>query len=240
MIKAYVRQIRARYREITGRAAKLRPDRHSRTLVRLGSGYGAWTVADDPGLYGSTIWSAGLGEDASFDIAFAERYNARVVMIDPTPRAIAFYAREVPQDGRFELCDRALWTEDSRISFFAPPNPAHVSHSIVNFQNDYSSTTEHIEVEAITVDYLIDRYGCPPLVKLDIEGAEVEVICDMMRKEVHPSQILVEFDELQVPSQQSRKRVERVHAALLASGYSLVHHDSPANFLYVRRKGLSH
>ncbi|SHJ95358.1 hypothetical protein SAMN05444404_2983 [Ruegeria lacuscaerulensis ITI-1157] len=60
-------------------------------LVTLGSNYGGWTFLDEGSLQGCAVVSAGLGEDASFDIEFANRYNAKVVIIDPTPRAVAHF-----------------------------------------------------------------------------------------------------------------------------------------------------
>lgn len=60
-------------------------------LTFLGSRYGGWHFIEEPGLPGSTIISCGLGEDASFDVEFAARYNARVLLVDPTPRAVAHY-----------------------------------------------------------------------------------------------------------------------------------------------------
>lgn len=58
------------------------------SLERLGTEYGGWVFVDEKELYNSPIISAGLGEDASFDIEFVEKYNSEVTIVDPTPRAI--------------------------------------------------------------------------------------------------------------------------------------------------------
>jgi hypothetical protein len=71
-----------------------------------------------------------------------------------------------------------------------------------------------------------------PLLKLDIEGAEIEVILDMLAKRIFPSQILVEYDEMSVPSKRSRDRIQSAHEALLHNGYHLNNFDYPSNFLY--------
>ncbi len=55
--------------------------------IRLGN----WILVDDAELQGATIISAGLGEDASFDVEFAARYQAKIVIVDPTPSAIAHF-----------------------------------------------------------------------------------------------------------------------------------------------------
>src|SRR5258707_9441446 len=61
-------------------------------LVRLGSSYGGWTFEPSSDLQRSTILSCGLGEDASFDVDFASTFQATVIIVDPTPRAITHFA----------------------------------------------------------------------------------------------------------------------------------------------------
>jgi len=239
MLKKVARKVRARIRELIGTAPVLRPSAHNERLIRLGTTYGGWTLADRPELHGSTIISAGLGEDGTFDIGFSERYRARVIIVDPTPRAIEYYAAKIPNNGCFELCPRALWNKATHLKFFAPNNPAHVSHSLINFVNNYATDTPGIEVETTTMAALVARHGLPEIVKLDIEGAEIEVVCNMLSNGIRPRQILVEYDEMLAPSVKSRKRIEIAHRALLASGYSLIHYDYPANFLYVQASSLA-
>lgn len=198
--------------------------------MRLGTDYGGWWLVDDDALRDSVIISAGLGEDASFDIAVADRYGARIIIIDPTPRAIAYF--EKIRRPKFILEPHALWHAKTRIKFYAPKDPRHVSYSILNFQNDYREDTDNIEVEAIPIDVLVARYGTPALIKLDIEGAEIEVLSDMLAKNIAPRQILVEYDEMMIPARKSRQRVERAHKALGAAGYSLIHIEG-CNCLYI-------
>ncbi len=57
-------------------------------LIRLGSDYGGWTFEPSPDLQDSVIVSCGLGEDASSDVEFASRFGAKVIILDPAPRAI--------------------------------------------------------------------------------------------------------------------------------------------------------
>lgn len=232
-------------------------------LIRLGTDYGGWVLQDSPDLYGCTIISAGLGEDASFDVEFATRFGACVLIVDPTPRAIVHYERMIERlgqeaetaytdnghipaqaydlsmlsRGQLQLVERALTDEPGPVRFFAPPNPAHVSHSIVNFQNDYSSNTPYLLVDAITIGELWEKAGGDvPLVKLDIEGAEIEAILDMLSRGLLPRQLLVEFDELNFPSRRATKRFRQVHGLLLECGFRPAYREGRANFLYLKRK----
>lgn len=222
-------------------------------LCRLGTRYGGWCFVDDTDLYSATVLSFGLGEDASFDVEFARRYRAKVIIVDPTPRSVAhfqeLYARlgkppecEYETGGAQPACaydlrginthqlllhDRAVWTRNERVRFYAPRNAKHVSHSIVNFQNQYATDTEYLEVEAITIDRILEVHSLKTiaLAKFDIEGAEIEVIEDMLGKSIYPSQILVEYDEWGMRTPTARARIERTHRLMLARGYRLVHRE---------------
>ncbi|RIQ16812.1 FkbM family methyltransferase [Bordetella avium] len=230
-------------------------------LRSMGTAYGGWTFVDDPQLRCAHIISCGLGTDASFDIKFATHYGASTLIVDPTPSAIrhfrAIEARlgepaalpypkkgNIPAEaydlrairpGQLRLAPTALWVEAGNIRFYAPPDNG-VSHSINNYGNHYRHDTPYIEVAAAPLDILMRDYGLsvPPLIKLDIEGAEIEVIHDMMEKGIFPQQILVEYDELARPSARNQARIQDAHHALLAHGYLLVHCDGHMNFTYWR------
>jgi FkbM family methyltransferase len=217
---------------------------------------------DSPNLQDSTIVSCGLGENASFDVEFASRFHAKVILVDPTPRAVlhfnqisrrigynatAAYSESGKQlaeaydlsaltPGRLVLVDRALWTACEPVKLFLPDNPEWVSHSIVNRGHDDETTRDSIAVDAISIDELMRCFGLHdlPLLKLDIEGAEIEVIADMLEKRIFPGQILVEYDEFLSTSRASIERIEVAHSALLDCGYRLIHFDHPSNCLYAR------
>ncbi len=230
-------------------------------LVRLGSDYGGWTFLPSDDLAGSTIVSCGLGEDGTFDVEFAARFQARVIIVDPTPRAIAHFneirARagrqaETPyikggrqpaeaydlshvKTGALILEPRALWVEETTLKFFAPRDSRHVSHSIVNLQNSYSDRGAYIEVRSITPEALLEKYRLVTigLMKLDIEGAESRVIEHALAAGIRPRQILVEFDGMNFPSSRSRELVEHTDNVLRDAGYQCRYFDGQANFLYL-------
>ena len=73
-----------------------------------------------------------------------------------------------------------------------------------------------------------------PLIKLDIEGAEIEFLVDCMNKGFRPRQILVEFDELNIPSARSFERVTYINQILINNNYQLLKTDGQADFLYFK------
>jgi FkbM family methyltransferase len=130
----------------------------------------------------------------------------------------------------------ALWSEVTKLKFFAPPNPSHVSHSLLNYQDNYSQEGPNIEVPTTTLDALFAKHQLEaiPLMKIDIEGAEIEVFKDMLEKSILPRQLLVEFHWTRCLSDGSRKRVEETDAELRKAGYKCRHFNGYANYLYVR------
>lgn len=233
-------------------------------IIHLGTEYGGWSLVDEDSLKGSTIISAGLGEDASFDVEFASKYNATVIIVDPTPRAIehfkliesalgcpatqkyseggcqpiSSYDLSLLNKNNLSLTTKALWDKNTTLKFYQPLDPNHVSHSIVNFQNNYSNKTKYIEVEAITLDTLISTLNIKlsdiPLMKFDIEGAEIEVLTRALNIGISPRQILVEFDELNVPSAKGFARVTKMDELLKNKGYKLLKTDGKSDFLYFK------
>lgn len=260
------RRIYHKYQRIVGKRHPIQDTEPSEdhSLVQLGTEYGGWTFVDESELRDSTILSAGLGEDASFDVEFAQKYDATVIIVDPTPQAANHFEKlheslgsrkqaAYTHDGKepieaYELSDidesqlvfveKALWEEETEIEFYEPEVESHVSHSIVDWQHDYNKSTDYIEVSTDTITSIIDnqdrqRDGIR-LIKLDIEGAEVEVIENMIDNHFFPTQVLVEFDELHNPSEVAFDRVERTHDLLLDKGYKLLYSDGRADFLYYR------
>ena len=64
------------------------------------------------------------------------------------------------------------------------------------------------------------------MIKLDIEGSEIEVLDLMIDKKILPNQILVEFDELNKINEIALKRFSDIHQKLLLKEYELIKTNS--------------
>ena len=57
----------------------------------LGTYYGGYDIYDSNSI--NIVLSCGLGEDASFDVELINKYNCKVIIVDPTPRAITHLSK---------------------------------------------------------------------------------------------------------------------------------------------------
>jgi FkbM family methyltransferase len=230
----------------------LRPFRPLR-LVRIGTEYGGWYCCGDLLGPGKSAMCCGAGEDVSFDVALNSKWGMRTLCVDPTPRSISHVesliaasrdGRRVPieagpmhydllgfREADFAFVDCAVWSSDGCIELFAPQDPAHVSYSAVNLQH----TAETIRVRSRSISSLLEEYGIVQLalLKLDIEGAEYEVLRSLIEGRARPDQLLVEFDQINQP-QSIFFWVElyRILRALRDAGYRLVRRER-ANYSFV-------
>jgi FkbM family methyltransferase len=181
-------------------------------LIRLGTDYGGWWVPASSISAESVVYSAGVGEDVSFDLALIDRFGCEVWAMDPTPRSIEF-ARGV-RHPRFHFLPIGLWREEADLRFYAPANRAHVSHSILNIQR----TQQYFTAHCLPLRAFMDQLGHDhvDLLKMDIEGAEGLVLDALLEDEVRPRILCVEFDAIEPPS-----RVLRRLRRLGSSGYVL-------------------
>ena len=73
------------------------------------------------------------------------------------------------------------------------------------------------------------------MIKLDIEGAEIEVIVNMIDKKIFPNQILVEIDELNKIDKISVERFNKINNLLIENKYELINTENQfPNFLYLK------
>ena len=231
---------------------------------RLGTEYGGWSLIDFKELNNKTIISAGCGEDISFDIEFLNLYGGKIILVDPTPRSINHlekvfnsvgnkktkdyvdggnqkiesYDLENIQTEQLIIKNYALFNEDGiTVKFFPPKNPEHVSHSISNWQKGETNSNKSIEVETITVKKIMEDHKINELelIKLDIEGAENQVLPNLIKNKIFPNQILVEFDELHTDNFVSYCKALIIILRLLFKKYILIKTNKFPDMLFVKK-----
>jgi FkbM family methyltransferase len=200
-------------------------------LEKIGTAYGGWIVPT--ALIGPDwrCYCGGVGEDVSFDLGIIERFGCEVFAFDPTPRAIRFIDGLATAQPRFHFMPVGLWSSDTVLRFYAPRDPAHVSHSVVNLQG----THEWFEASVRTIPSVMGELGHESidLLKLDIEGAEHTVIASVLDAGVRPRVLCFEIDQ-PVGALRFLRTIRRVRGR----GYELVAVDG-WNFTFVRQDVLA-
>ena len=143
----------------------------------------------------SIVYSLGVGEDIAFDLFIIDRFGAEVHAFDPTPSSIEMLSK-TSLPNRFHFHPWAITAADGTLKFY-PRVKKDGSQSTVMFTMiaEDASSENAIEVPAYCLSSVASRLGHSriDLLKMDIEGAEYEVLEGLLASSIKPGQLLVEF-----------------------------------------------
>jgi len=205
-------------RRVLRRAGGFRPrlDLHCDTS-RLGTEYGGWTLATKSLSREDVVYSFGVGEDISFDQQLIDKFGVTVHAFDPTPRSIDWVERQ-SLPARFVFHAYGLAAIDGDITFSPPDDPAHVSYTVLARPSTKSVAVALPVRRLATIAHELGHQVIDVL-KMDIEGAEYQVINDILSSGIYPRQLLVEFHHF-LPGVSARKTRQAL-GTLRAAGYRL-------------------
>lgn len=189
-MKSIVIRIAKLLKAAVGRELLVKPD-FVCAKERFGSEYGGWDVITTSIDTRSVVYSFGVGEDVSFDTALIEKFSLTIHAFDPTPKSIEWVKRQRFSE-RFVMHDYGIAAFDGDTSFNPPENPEHVSYTLLD---RLSTKAKAISVPVKRLKTIMKELGHDHIdvLKLDIEGAEYDVIKDISKSGIRPRQILVEF-----------------------------------------------
>lgn len=218
-------------------------------MEKLGTNYGGWYVPTNMNLNeNSIVYSGGVGEDISFDLLVQCKYNCDIILIDPTTKAIKHF-EEVkqyynskksftgsiqkdyylhiqylhPNFNKFKYVNIGLWNKKDELKFFKQTNNNYVSQSLV--ENMFGNNYDIVSVDSIKNIMKQQGHTQIDLLKLDIEGAEIKTLNQMLDDKIYPIYILIEFDLLlknKDPGNTTKQLIERM---LTKENYKILKND---------------
>ncbi len=183
-------RVKTSLKRLIGTELRLRVELQVETIKSGGWCFTAQGLDQD-----SIVYSLGVGDDIAFDLSIIEGFGAEVHAFDPTPSSIEMLSTaDLPT--RFHFYPWAITAEDGALKFY-PRVKKDGSQSTVMFTMiaEDASSENAIEVPAYCLSSVASRLGHSriDLLKMDIEGAEYEVLEGMLASPIKPGQLLVEF-----------------------------------------------
>jgi len=226
-------------------------------MERLGTNYGGWYVPINMNLNEkSIVYSGGVGEDMSFDLLLQCKYNCHILLIDPTNKAIKHF-NEVkqyyrnkqvftggiqndyysciqwlhPNFDKLNYVNIGLWNKKEELKFYKQNNENYVSQSLV--ENMFGQKYDVVPVDSIK--NIMEQHGHShiDLLKLDIEGAEIEVVNQMLDDKIYPTYVLIEFDLLLKNKDTGNTTKQLIERMITRENYKILK-DDQLNITFAR------
>jgi FkbM family methyltransferase len=157
----------------------------------LGTSYGGYYVCPDGITKDSILYSFGVGDDISFDLAIIQRFGAKVFAFDPTPKSISWIkGQKLPKE--FHFHEYGIAGYDGIADFHPPKNPKHISYTMTDKPTSIDNVVK-AEVHRLKTIMKMLGHEKVDILKMDIEGAEYDVINDLITSNVEVHQLLMEF-----------------------------------------------
>ncbi|MBK3518561.1 FkbM family methyltransferase [Carboxylicivirga marina] len=205
------------YRALRGKSPFIKKSIHIESDW-LGSKNGGFFVHTNLLKSDSIVYSFGIGEDISFDQQLMNQCKCTVHGFDPTPRSIDWVRKNVNSE-QFIFEPLGISHESGNIDFFLPKNNAHVSGSLSS--NSITDEQQKISVPVKTLaDIVKDKqHQHIDLLKMDIEGAEYDVIPNILASGIEIKQVLVEFHHRLYPN--GNNKTKNAIEQMKAHGYEV-------------------
>ena len=193
----------------------------------LGTEYGGWEVDLDKISDGDFIIDAGLGEDISFIEEIQKIKKLNVIGVDPTEKSHRFVESKTLSG--FSLIKKSIAPRGVEwVSMHRNSNPNHVSES---YNSGHGSVDPRFSYEspAISLSELISEFS-PSLVKMDIEGAEYDVLEEC----IGVDQICVEFHH-HCMKNKTFEDTKKCIDLLLSNGYEVISCRNNIEFTFLKK-----
>lgn len=170
----------------------------------------------------SIVYSLGVGDFIDFDLGLIKRCQSNVYAFDPTPPSKVYVDSE-ERPRQFHFHPWAAAGEDGTLTLYPRVRQdGTLSTDMFTLQPEDASADAGIDVPAYSVATLAEKLGHAriDLLKMDIEGAEYDVLDGMLDTHIRPKQLLVEFHHRYIEN--GLKRTADIIARLREEGYQII------------------
>ena len=187
---AWFRRNKLRLKRWVGIEPRLSPDL-GLDLVTIGD----WSLVDGVLDLGDVVYSMGICDDIDFERKIIECYGCRLFAFDPTPYLVSWIASKTLPD-TFSFYPWAASGHDGEYMLY-PRLDRHgrASKTMYSFHTESQDRDDGVRVDAYRLDSMMAKleHEKIDLLKMDVEGAEYDVLNGLIRSSVRPKIILVEF-----------------------------------------------
>ena len=159
--------------------------------VAYGARSGIWTICPDVLSSKSVIYSFGVGNNIAWDLEMIEHYGVELHAFDPTPRSVDWIGEQnLPKSFHFHPV--GLCGFDGLSEFVVPRREHQFNYSSIGSE---VGSKEKINCPVKRLANLQAELGHDliDVLKMDIEGGEMQSLPDILANSPLPGQLLVEF-----------------------------------------------
>lgn len=147
----------------------------------------------------SVVYSFGIGKDISFDSKLIRNHGCSVFGFDPTPNSIT-WMKQQKHSSLFKFFPFGISTMTGITTFYLPANPKYVSGSLTADNTTPDHVAVEVEMKSLSdICHMLGHHHID-ILKMDIEGAEYQVLENIMTLPITIDQICVEFHDRNSPS----------------------------------------
>lgn len=163
-----------------------------------------------------------IGMHTGKDTEFYLKKGFKVIAVEANPNLVNAGKEKFKAEiasGQLAIIDKAIsMTSDSTIAFYISDAKDEWSTILPDWNRNYDKEFRKIEVETIQLSTIIETYGIPYYLKIDIEGADVLCLKSLLQTPYRPDYMSV---ELVSPNSLVGTKVDslEIFAYLYALGY---------------------
>lgn len=184
------RYAKLKCKQLIGKEPKFKLD----TRLAIES-YPGWVIVPELIKQDDIVYAIGICDDIGFELAIIARQKVQVFAFDPTPYSVEWIKKQT-LPAEFNFNPWAVSDKDGTFYFYPRiKRDGKKSKVMYTFHQQVEARDDGISVEAWTIESMAKKLGHEKidLLKIDVEGAEYDVIDSIVASALRPKLLLIEF-----------------------------------------------